>query len=50
MKVVADTLDVARSNLIDRLHGRTKPRRRYRKAQDAPVVPMITALVEARPT
>lgn len=50
MKVVADTLGVARSNLIDRLHGRTKPRRRYHKAQDAAVVPLITALVAARPT
>ena len=50
MKVVADTLGVARSNLIDRLAGRTKPRRRYHKAQDAAVVPMITALVAARPT
>lgn len=50
MKVVADTLGVARSNLIDRLQGRTKARRRYHKAQDAVVVPMITALVAARPT
>ena len=50
MKVVAETLDVARSNLIDRLKGRTKPRRRYQKAQDAAVVPRIMALVSARPT
>lgn len=50
VKVVADTLGVARSSLIDRLHGRTKPRRRYHKAQDAAVVPLITALVAARPT
>ena len=50
MKVVADILGVARSNLIDRLQGRTKPRRRYHKAQDAAVVPLITALVAARPT
>lgn len=50
MKVVADTLGVSRSNLIDRLAGRTKPRRRYHKAQDAAVVPLITALVAARPT
>jgi transposase InsO family protein len=41
---------VARSNLIDRLKGRTKPRRRYHKAQDAAVVPLITAFVSARPT
>lgn len=50
MKVVANILGVARSNLIDRLQGRTKPRRRYHKAQDAAVVPLITALVAARPT
>ena len=50
MKVVADILGVARSNLIDRLQGRTKPRRRYHKAQDAAVLPIITALVAARPT
>ena len=41
MKTVAETLGVARSNLIDRLQGRTKPRRRYHKAQDAAVVPLI---------
>ena len=34
VKVVAETLGVARSNLIDRLNDRTKPRRRYQKAQD----------------
>ncbi len=50
VKAVAETLDVARSNLIDRLKGRAKPRRRYQKAQDAAVVPLITALVSARPT
>ena len=50
VKAVAETLGVARSNLIDRLKGRTKPRRRYHKAQDAAVVPLITALVTARPT
>lgn len=50
MKAVAETLGVARSNLIDRLNGRTQPRRRYQKAQDAAVVPLITALVAARPT
>lgn len=50
MKVVAETLGVARSNLHDRVTGRTEPRRRYHKAQDAAVVPLITALVTARPT
>ena len=50
MKVVAETLGVARSNLHDRLKGTTKPRRRYHKAQDAALVPLINALVTARPT
>jgi transposase InsO family protein len=50
VKVVAETLGVARSNLIDRLSGRKKPRRRYHKAQDAAVVPLITTLVAKPPT
>lgn len=50
MKAVAETLGVARSSLIDRLQGKAKPRRRYHKAQDAALVPLITALVAARPT
>ena len=50
MKVVAETLGVARSNLHDRLKGTTKPRRRYHKAQDAALLPLVTALVTARPT
>lgn len=50
MKVVAETFGVARSNLIDRLRGKTKPRRRYHKAQDAELAPRIAALVTARPT
>lgn len=35
MKTVAKTLGVVRSNLIERLNGNAKPRRRYHKAQDA---------------
>jgi hypothetical protein len=31
MKAVAQTLGVSRSNLHDRLSGKTKPRRRYHK-------------------
>jgi len=50
MKVVAETLGVSRSNLHARLAGGTKPRRRYHKAQDAAVLPLISALVAARPT
>ena len=50
MKAVADVPGVFRSNLHDRLQGAGKPRRRYRKAQDAELLPFITALVTARPT
>lgn len=50
MSVVAETLGVSRSNLHARMAGSTKQRRRYKKAQDAVVVPLITALVAARPT
>lgn len=50
MKSIARTLGVSRSNLIERLHGEAKPRRRYQKAQDAAVVPLIRDLVSKRPT
>lgn len=62
MKAVAETLGVSRSNLNARLTGCAKPRRRYHKAQDGErvnatgsreptnVLPLITALVAARPT
>lgn len=50
MKAVAETIGVARSNLVDRLNGRAKPRRRYRKAQDEAILPLVRRLVDARPT
>ena len=50
MKAVADTLGVSRSNLHERVSGRTKPRRRYHKAQDAALLPLIERLVAKRPT
>lgn len=50
MSVVAKTLGVSRSQLHARLNGSTHSRRRHRKADDAMVVPLITALVTARPT
>ncbi len=50
MKTIADTLGVSRSNLLDRLKGRSKPRRRYYKAQDGALLPHIRALVDKRPT
>ena len=50
MKAEAQTLGVARSNLIERLQGRSRPRQGYHKAEDAELVPLIMALVAARPT
>lgn len=50
MKAVANVLGVSRSNLHDHLRRGPEPRRRYHKAQDAVIVPLITALVAARPT
>lgn len=46
---MTETFSVARSNLIDRLKGKTKLCRRYYKALDANLVPQITALVTGRP-
>ena len=50
MKVVAEALGGSRSNERDRVKRTTKPRRRYHKAQNAALLPLITALVIARPT
>jgi len=50
MSAVAEILGVSRSNLHDRVTGKTKPRRRYHKAQDAAVLLLIERLVAARPT
>lgn len=50
VKVVTEISSEARSNLIDRLKGKTKLCWRYYKAQDAELVPRITTLVTARPT
>jgi putative transposase len=50
VKAVAEVLGVSRSNLVERLAGGAKPRRRYQKAQDAAVLPLVRRLVDARPT
>ena len=50
MKAVAHTLGVSRSNLHERVSGKTKPRRRYHKAQDAVLLPLIERLVATCPT
>ena len=50
MKAVADTLAVARSNLIERVSRRAKSRRPYRKAGDNELLALIRRLVNERPT
>ncbi|MGA8625585.1 MAG: IS3 family transposase [Pseudolabrys sp.] len=50
MKAVADTLAVARSNLIERVNRRAKSRRPYRKAGDDELLALIRRLVDERPT
>ncbi|AAK90403.1 transposase [Agrobacterium tumefaciens] len=50
MKTVADTLGVSRSNLIERLKGKSKPRGPYNKVEDAEILPIIRRLVDQMPT
>ena len=50
MKAVADTLAVARSNLIERVSRRAKWRRPYRKAGDNELLALIRRMVDERPT
>ena len=50
MKAVADTLAVARSNLIERGSRRAKLRRLYRKADDGELLALIRRLLDERLT
>lgn len=50
MKAVAETLGVSRSNLVERLKDRGRPRQRYCKAEDAVLLPRVRRLVDERPT
>ena len=50
MKAVADTLAVARSNLIELVSRRAKSRRPYRTAGDNELLALIRRLVDERPT
>ena len=47
---IAKALGVSRSHLPARLQGDARPRRRYQKAQDAALLPVIRRLVDTRPT
>ena len=51
MKAVADTLGVARSNLVDQLRHPDRPRRGcYRRVRDDEWLTAIRAITDARPT
>ena len=50
MKVIADTLGVARSNLVEQLAGTSKRRGRYDRQGDAELLAAIRQLTDARPT
>ncbi len=50
MKAVADTLGVARSNLIEQVQQPPRRRSAYRKADDAWLLPLLRAIVDERPT
>ena len=50
MKTIADTLGVARSNLVEQVQRSPRRRRPYRKADDAWLLPLVRALVDQRPT
>ena len=50
MTTIASTLGVARSNLIERRMGSSRPRGRYHKAEDNRLLPLIRQLVGERPS
>lgn len=50
MKVVADTLGVARSNLIVQMQGKAKSRGSYQRQGDNELLQAIRQLTDARPT
>ncbi len=50
MKVVADTLGVARSNLVEQVRGSSKQRGRYQRQGDDELMAAIRQLTDARPT
>jgi hypothetical protein len=50
MKTVADTLGVARSNLVEQVRRTPRRRQAYRKADDAWLLPLIRSIVDERPT
>ena len=50
MKAIADTLEVSRSNLIERLATKRPKRGPYTKSNDADLMPLIREIVDEKPT
>jgi putative transposase len=50
MTTIASTLGVARSNLVERRAGSSRPRGRYHKDGDSRLLPLIRQLVDERPS
>jgi len=50
MRIVADTIGVARSNLHEQLQRPPNPRRPYRKPEDVELLPAIRQIVDERPS
>lgn len=50
MKAIADTLGVARSNLVEQMAGTSKRRGRYDRQGDVELLAAIRQLTDARPT
>jgi putative transposase len=50
MKAVADTLEVASNHPVERASRSAKPRGRYCKVDDEPLVALIRYLVDERPS
>ena len=50
MKAVAETLEVARSHLHEKVRRLAKPRGYYRKPDDLDLLPLVRRLIDERPT
>ena len=50
MRIVADTIGVARSNLHEQLQRPSNPRGPYRKPEDVELLPAIRQIVDERPS
>jgi len=50
MKTIADTFDVSRSNLIERMERGAKARASYVKRDDERLLPLVKELIDGRPT